>query len=456
MRKLFTSALILTIWAPMAEAQLPPVPQPTVADGGPQPRLFVLQRRLDLGPVIEGDTKRATWILENRGNADLIITSTRSSCGCTVVRLTEEEMTIKPGGSLNLEADFNSTGRKNQLTKSITVNTNDPTEPTIKLSFNVTVEALYELTPSKLINLRSVRRGQEASQTIDLLPAPNHRAVDLISVELPDGDPIRFTDEPLSSRNGRGIRIRLTVEESAAVGALTSNIRIKFRVDGLEREQVLPIRGQVVGDLTWTPRVVDATRKVSPPGYRLAPVTIEASNDVPFEILRASADPYCDVTFEAAPAGKKGVSKYTLMLTLRDSAETGPFGTTLDIRTNLLDQPVIHVPVYGNIATPIDIDPPVVLLRQDSTPAGTQRRIKFQVLPQVALDISSVVCQHDAIEAKIDEAAIGRYRHIRFLDVRLKKGAPIKERHAVITLTTNIAGAETIELPVTIEIPGDS
>ena len=456
MSKLFTSVLILTIWSPLAEAQLPPVPQPTVADGGPQPKLFVAQRRLDLGPVIEGDTKRATWVLENQGKADLMITSTRSSCGCTVVKLTEEEKTIKPGGSLDLKADFNSSGRKNQQTKSITVHTNDPTEPTIKLSFNVTIEALYELTPSKLVNLRSIRRGQNASQTIDLLPAPNHRAVELISIKIPDGAPIRYTQESLSSRYGRGIRIRLTVEESAAMGALISNMRIKFRVDGLERERVLPIRGQVVGDLTWTPRVVDATRKVSPPGYRLAPVTIQASNDVPFEILSASADPYCDVTFKAAPAGKKGVSKYTLILTLRDSAETGPFGTTLDIRTNLMDQPVIHVPVYGNIAAPINIEPPVVLLRQDGTPAGTQRRIKFQVLPQIKLDISSVVCHHDAIEAKIDETAIGRYRHIRFLDVKLKKGAPVKERHTVITLTTNIAGAETIELPVTIEIPGDS
>ena len=82
---------LLALFLPTAAAQLPPVPGKGDPRQSAVPQLYVEQRVVDIGEVIEGDNPTVSWTLENRGNADLIIERTRASCGCTVVRLKEEE-----------------------------------------------------------------------------------------------------------------------------------------------------------------------------------------------------------------------------------------------------------------------------------------------------------------------------------------------------------------------------
>ena len=75
---------------PPTTAQLPPRPADVDRDADPQPQLYVAQRSLDLGEVLEGDKVTITWQLENRGSADLVIDRTAASCGCTVVQLADD------------------------------------------------------------------------------------------------------------------------------------------------------------------------------------------------------------------------------------------------------------------------------------------------------------------------------------------------------------------------------
>lgn len=439
---------------PCAVGQLPPIPDATAPNTKPQPKLQVNQRTIDLGTILDGERPLVTWTLKNVGTADLIIEKTRASCGCTVVKLEEDEKVIPPGGTLDLKAEFNSEGRRGVQNKSITVHSNDPAEPAMKLSFTATLKALYRIKPTKLVNLRSVRRGETVSQTIEISPAGGHRKVELISIETPEQSMIHVTHEPFNGAEGLGIRVRISIDKYVALGTLISNVRLKFSVDGIERERVLPIRGQVVGELTWTPRIVDATRKNSPRGQRFAPITIQSTNKVDFDILSTNAGPYLDVAVDAAEK-RRSKSRYTIVLTLRDDAPPGPFGASLEIRTTLPDQPVVRIPVFGIVAAPIEVEPPIVLLRQDGTPAGTHRRIKLQVLPRVALDITSVTCNHDAVQVTIDYEASARYRHIRFLDIKLTGVVPPGTHQAVVHVATRTQGVDSFEIPVIIEVPGD-
>ena len=70
-----TAALvqIQTLWLlPFIVGQLPPVPK--AGDRGKAaPELVVTQRKIELGTVLEGDKVKLSWLLENRGRADLII-----------------------------------------------------------------------------------------------------------------------------------------------------------------------------------------------------------------------------------------------------------------------------------------------------------------------------------------------------------------------------------------------
>ena len=452
----FTHIAVLHFAVPIVAAQLPPVPGKAGADTEQKPQLLVAQRLHDLGTILEGGKPTVRWLLENRGNADLIIQRARASCGCTAVKLTEEQKVIPPGGSLELEAEFDSKGRRGAQSKSVTVYSNDPIEPTLTLKFTAKVRFLYEIKPAGLVNLRAVRRGQTAARTIDVFPGSGQKSVEILDLQVPNDSPLSFRYEPFEAGGGTGQRIHMTVGEHVSIGRLTAKATIKLSVDGVERERAVSIRGEVIGDLTWLPKVVDATRQPSRRGKRLAPVTIRSTDKMPFDILEADAGPLFDVAFEPVKNAPKR-TQYSVFLTLRNDAPSGPFGTTLEVRTSSLDQPVVMVPVFGIVAASIKVEPPVILLRQDGTPAGTHRRVKLQVLPQVKLDISEITCDppwRDAVTARVDWEASSRYQHIRYLDVRLNGELPEGTHQTALRLTTNIEGAERLELPVIIDVPG--
>ena len=174
----------------------------------------------------------------------------------------------------------------------------------------------------------------------------------------------------------------------------------------------------MVGDLVVQPRVLDATRQVSTHGKRLAPVTVRGTPETEFKVVSASAGPVLDIA--CAP----GKTKNTIVCTptIAADAPAGPFGTTIEIRTDSLDQPVIQVPVYGNVAEIVKVVPPMVLFRNNNTPAGMTRRVKLQAAPQVELDIQDIRCDIDGVEYAIDMDASERYIHLRYLQIKLQKG----------------------------------
>lgn len=76
----------------------------------------------DFGTIPEGTPKETTFTFTNTGNAPLIITDAKSSCGCTIPEY-PKNTPIAPGESGTLLVKFNGSG-KNQVTKTITLNTN--------------------------------------------------------------------------------------------------------------------------------------------------------------------------------------------------------------------------------------------------------------------------------------------------------------------------------------------
>ncbi len=85
----------------------------------------------DYGKVKQGEMVNFSFVFKNNGKTDLVIRSTRGSCGCTVTK--PEKNIIKPGETSNISATFNSAGRRGRQDKSITVVTNDPKKSEITL-----------------------------------------------------------------------------------------------------------------------------------------------------------------------------------------------------------------------------------------------------------------------------------------------------------------------------------
>jgi hypothetical protein len=76
----------------------------------------------DFGRIYDGERVKCHFKFENTGNGDLIISNAKGSCGCTVPDYPKTP--IKPGEGGSIAVEFNSSGRRGQQVKSITVLTN--------------------------------------------------------------------------------------------------------------------------------------------------------------------------------------------------------------------------------------------------------------------------------------------------------------------------------------------
>ena len=76
----------------------------------------------DFGTLDAGEKVETVFILTNTGEGDLVITSARGSCGCTVPEWPKDA--IKPGKTAEIKVVFNSRGKKNKTTNTVTLTTN--------------------------------------------------------------------------------------------------------------------------------------------------------------------------------------------------------------------------------------------------------------------------------------------------------------------------------------------
>nr|WP_297914187.1 DUF1573 domain-containing protein [uncultured Allomuricauda sp.] len=76
----------------------------------------------DFGTITQGTAQETRFKFTNTGQAPLIITDAKSSCGCTVPEY-PKNTPIAPGDSGELLVKFNGSGQ-NQVTKTITVTAN--------------------------------------------------------------------------------------------------------------------------------------------------------------------------------------------------------------------------------------------------------------------------------------------------------------------------------------------
>jgi len=75
----------------------------------------------DFGNIPKGENVEHTFTFTNTGQAPLVITNARSTCGCTVPTWTKEP--IQPGETGEMLVKFNGSGN-GQVTKTVTVTAN--------------------------------------------------------------------------------------------------------------------------------------------------------------------------------------------------------------------------------------------------------------------------------------------------------------------------------------------
>ena len=99
-------------------------------------KIYFAEKSYDFGDITQGEKVEYTFEFENVGNAPLILSDVRTTCGCTAPEWPKEP--VAPGASAKLRVVFNSAGKMGMQNKVITVMSNAANSPErVKIVTNV-------------------------------------------------------------------------------------------------------------------------------------------------------------------------------------------------------------------------------------------------------------------------------------------------------------------------------
>lgn len=121
------------------------------AASGPRPIIEIPKMRHDFGEVYESDKFEYTFLVRNKGKADLVIQDVKPGCGCTVANF---DKVIPPGGEGSIELVLDGTRVHGEFSKTAQVHCNDPDRPELTLTIAGKKVALVNVVPDGVIYLQ--------------------------------------------------------------------------------------------------------------------------------------------------------------------------------------------------------------------------------------------------------------------------------------------------------------
>jgi uncharacterized cupredoxin-like copper-binding protein len=106
--------------------------------GSNKPKIYFSESQHDFGSVKEGNVVDYIFKFSNKGDSPLEIKDVKTSCGCTAALISSK--TIEPGQEGTLKVELNTKNKSGKMSRSVTINSNDPDEPNKILSISADVK----------------------------------------------------------------------------------------------------------------------------------------------------------------------------------------------------------------------------------------------------------------------------------------------------------------------------
>lgn len=185
-------ALLITGVAFAQQSGKAPAADAKKAASGTRPVMEVPRLNYDFGETFHLASYGYSFVVRNRGNADLIIEDVKPGCGCTAAKF---DRLISPGkeGKIELVVDGNKV--HGQFSKAAEVKSNDPDHPTISLSISGKEIPFVNVVPDGTVYLHG-RPGEPIEK--DLTITSNEKDVDfkVTSVNSNIDDKIKYSFVP--------------------------------------------------------------------------------------------------------------------------------------------------------------------------------------------------------------------------------------------------------------------
>ena len=341
-----TLAVVLAIAAPFAIAQDKP------ESNAKAPRLTLVEPVKDFGTVAKGAKIDYSFVVKNTGTADLEIIAARPACGCTVA---DFDKIIKPGASGKVTAHVDTTAFAGPISKSVTLETNDPNTPTAQLTISAIIKPYVEAYPAGFVRYNMLQ-GENETQTITL-HSEEEEPFEIVKIESPQPwikvTPRKAEGAEVMGNIGRPGQAQYKLDISvggadAKVGSLAEKIKVVTNSKH-QPEYWISVAGLVRPTFRVEPTAINFGEVSASDAAATRTVVLRSNNlKTPETFVVTDVKSNVEgVTASVKPTEKKG--EYELTLQVAKSAKPGVVDGQITVQTSDKVRPVVTIPIRGMV-----------------------------------------------------------------------------------------------------------
>jgi uncharacterized protein DUF1573 len=186
-----------------------------------QPRLdLVGGTTFDFGDVYAGTTVHHDVTLKNAGTDTMVISDVSTSCGCTGTLMSSDH--VPPNGSGILSISFNSARYSGNVSKVVTLNTNDTAHGHVRITFSANVIKSLSLDPEYLVF--HTRPDSDVTEDLSIVNTGSSPVRILSATSSSDRLRIKITSDKMEPGDGSVLKCTLS---PGGEGVLNGTITIK-------------------------------------------------------------------------------------------------------------------------------------------------------------------------------------------------------------------------------------
>jgi len=336
------------------------------------------QAVFDFGPVWDLDVVEHTFKIENAGQAPLQIKHVRSTCGCTAVDA--KPQTLAPGASTDIRVRLTVAGLGGKVTKTVYVESNDPQTPNQALTLTGEVSrAISTVPPSVFLD----RLDRTHPTTVEVA-LTNHLPEPMTISEVMSSVP-NVSAKVSEVVKGKQFKVLLTATPPYTEGLLRGKITFKT---GLPKkpEGAIEFIGRPPPPIEVQPSSVIHLGELNPDQEYVKSVRIVSTVETPFDIADVSTTNW---RFSPVVKEVREGREYELTITARPPYEWGANRASIVLGTRSAAMPRLSVQVFGELPSPIRVNPSTLLFRDLTTTQGGQASVTLHVEGQAPVEILS-------------------------------------------------------------------
>lgn len=204
------------------------------------PELFVDAPVHHFGVARQQERLEHSFLMQNRGQTDLIIEDVRSTCDCTVGDIRKRR--VPPGWAVPLKVVLETRRYQGSLKRAIELQTNDPKSPVVQLEVKARVCTDFAIEPRSIVLQRIA--GKSAFEGALRLIQCSDQPLSLAGVDASDSW-LTSSLEAVSGEDGGGYVIRVRAREALPVSGSAAILSVHIeqgRAAVVDVPVILPAR----------------------------------------------------------------------------------------------------------------------------------------------------------------------------------------------------------------------